>query len=181
MSNETKTMNAPFEITKEEVLNLAAQKLVDAYEYRDSDSITERAEEIIRRKVGELFSETSIKAKIDAVLTEELDRLLGQEIVPVDIWGHREGKPTTIRAQLSERARKFWEVPVDREGRESSYGGTPRHKLLMEQIVKEEFSKAVKENAEVIVSEFKAALKIDASKLVSDHIDKLISVRDRSR
>jgi hypothetical protein len=49
----------------------------------------------------------------------------------------------------------------------------------MEQILKDEFAKAVKENAEVIVSEFKAALKVDASKLVSEHIDKLINVNPR--
>jgi hypothetical protein len=134
---------------------------------------------MIRDKVSGMFSETSIKGKIDAAISDELQKLLGQEIVPVDIWGEREGKPTTIRAQLSERARKFWDVPVDNDGRESTYGGTPRHKRLMEQILKDEFAKAVKENAEVIVSEFKAALKVDASKLVSEHIDKLINVNPR--
>lgn len=172
-------MNTPFEITREEVLELAAKKLVDACEYSDSTSIEERAEEMIRRKVGELFSETSIKSKIDQCLTAELEKLLGQEIIPVDIWGQREGSPTTIRAALAERARKFWDLPVDREGRESTYGGTPRHKKLMEEIVKSEFEKAVKENVDVIIGEFKAAVKADTTKMVHDHIDKLINVRSR--
>lgn len=180
MNNKTEPkMNAPFEITRDEVLELAAKKLVDSYEFHDSDSLSERGEEIIRRKVNELFSETSIKTKIDQCLSAELEKLLSQEIVPVDIWGQREGSPTTIRAALAERARKFWDLPVDREGRESTYGGTPRHKKLMEEIVKSEFEKAVKENAEVIISEFKAAVKADTTKMVHDHIDKLICTRTR--
>lgn len=167
----------PFDITREEVLNLAAQKLVDAY--GGDPDISEKAEEIIRSKVGEMFSETSIRTRIDECLTAELEKLLSQEIVPVDIWGQREGSPTTIRAILSDRARKFWDVPVNSEGREITYGGTPRHKRLMEEILKDEFAKAVRDNANVIVSEFKAALKVDATKLVTEHIDKLITVRER--
>jgi hypothetical protein len=170
-------MNAPFEITREEVLNLAAQKLVDAY--GGDPDISEKAEEIIRRKVSELLSEVSIRTRIDECLTKELERLLGTEIVPVDIWGNREGKPTTIRAQLTERAKKFWEVPIDRDGRESTYGGTPRSEVLMKQLLKAEFENAVKTNAEVIVAEFKKAILADATKMVTENIDKLINTKQR--
>lgn len=170
-------MSIPFDITREEVLNLAAQKLVDAY--GGDPDMAETAENIIRNKVSEMFTETSIRQRIDDCLTKELERLLSTEIVPVDIWGERVGKPTTIRAQLTERARKFWDVPVDRDGRESTYGGEPRHKKLMAEILKNEFANAVKANAEIIVHEFKAALKADATKIVSEHIDKLINTRPR--
>jgi len=105
--------------------------------------------------------------------------IVGQEIVPVNIWGEREGQPTTLRAELAKRAQAFWSVRVDNDGRESSYGGSERSKVLMQQILKDEFAKAVKENADVIIAEFKAALKVDATKLVTEHIDKLITVKSR--
>ena len=66
-------MNTPFEITREEVLELAAKKLVDAY--GGDPDMSERAEEMIKEKVGELFSQTKLKQRIDDCLTAELDRL----------------------------------------------------------------------------------------------------------
>lgn len=166
----------PFEITREEVLNLAAQKLVDAY-CGDPD-LSNSAETMIRSKVKELF-ENGITKKIDEILTTETEKLLSQEIVPVDIWGERVSKPTTIRAQLAQRAREFWDVKVNKDGREESWGGTPRSKMLMQEILKDEFSKAVKENADVIIAVFKTALKADATKLVTEHIDKIINLKAR--
>lgn len=169
-------MENPFGITREEVLNLAAQKLVDAY--GGDPDLSETAERMIQEKVTEAFA-NNLNRRIDEFLTAEMAKLLGQEIVPVNIWGDREGKPTTIRAELAKRARDFWNVRVDKDGRESSYGGSERSKVLMEQILKDEFAKAVKENAEVIIAEFKSALKVDATKLVTEHIDKLITVKSR--
>lgn len=169
-------MENPFGITREEVLNLAAQKLVDAY--GGDPDLSETAERMIREKVTEAFA-NRLNRRIDEFLTAEMAKLLGQEIVPVNIWGDREGTPTTIRAELAKRARDFWNVRVDKDGRESSYGGSERSKVLMGQILKDEFSNAVKENAEVIIAEFKSALKVDATKLVTEHIDKLITVKSR--
>lgn len=167
-------MENPFGITREEVLDLAANKLVAAY---DGDPrLSEIAERLIAEKVSNAFA-NGLSRRIDEFLTVEMTKLVSQEIVPVDIWGEREGKPTTIRAQLAKRAQDFWNVRVDSDGRESHYGGTERSKALMQQILKDEFAKAVKENAEVIIAEFKAALKVDATKLVTDHIDKLITVK----
>lgn len=166
----------PFGITREDVLNLAAQKLVDAYS-GDPD-LSETAERMIREKITEAFAH-GIKRRIDDFLSEEMQRIVGQEIVPVNIWGEREGTPTTIKAELSKRAQQFWNVRVDSEGRESSYGGAPRSEVLMAKILKDEFSKAVKENAEVIIAGFKTAIKADATKLVADHIDKLINLKAR--
>lgn len=170
-------METPFEITREDVLNLAAQKLVDAY--CGEPDLSEIAERMIRERITLAFAD-GLKRRIDEFLTAEMEKLIGQEIVPVNIWGEREGtSPTTIRAELAKRARDFWNVTIDRDGRESSYGGQARSKVLMEQIVKDEFSKAVKENADVIVGEFKAALKADATALVHKHIDSLIKLGNR--
>ncbi len=169
-------MENPFGITREEVLELAAKKLVDAY--GGDPDLSESAERLIREKVKELF-ESGLKRRIDEFLDAEMRKVIETEIVPVNIWGEREGQPTTIRAELAKRAQAFWSVRVDSEGRESSYGGNERSKVLMQQILKDEFANAIKENAEVIIAEFKAALKVDASKLVFDHIDKLITVKTK--
>lgn len=164
-------MNNPFEITREEILNLAAQKLIESQE--DECSIRQIAEEIIEKKVDEIVS-TELKAKVDEVLTREMERILNQEVVPVNIFGEREGNPTTIKAELAKRAKIFWNVKIDSNGKESSWGGEERCKVLFKQIVNDEFDKTVKQNAEIIVKEFKEAIKKDSIKLVSDHIDKLI-------
>lgn len=169
-------METPFNITKEEVLNLAAQKLFDAY--CGEPDLSETAERLVEAKVNEECAK-NLTNRIDAFLTSEMERLVSQEIVPVDIWGDKAGSATTIRAQLAKRAREFWAVSVNEDGRESSYGGSPRSEMLMKKVLKDEFAKAVKESADVIIGEFKAALKVDATKLVTDHIDKLINIKGR--
>lgn len=161
----------PFGITRDEILNLAAQKLVDAYA-GDAD-IESTATDMIREKIKLAF-ETGMKKRIDDFLNEEMQRIVAQEIVPVNIWGEREGQPTTIKAELAKRAKEFWNIKVNKEGKEESWGGEPRSTHLMKQILKDEFANAVKENAEVIVSQFKAALKQNATQLVVKHIDSLI-------
>jgi len=142
-------MENPFGITREEVLELAAKKLVDAYS-GDPD-LSESAERMIRERVIELF-ESGLKDRINSFLDAEMKKIVGEEIVPVNIWGEREGSPTTIRAQLAKRAQDFWNVRVDVDGCESGYGGSERSKVLMQQILKDEFAKAVKANADVIAS-----------------------------
>lgn len=163
-------------ITKEELLDLAASKLAD--QYGEMSDIESRVHQRIEQRIAAYFSE-HIKAKIDEFLNAEMGRIVNQTINPVDIWGDKTGAPTTIRAQLAERAKTFWEVKVGEDGRESAYGGEPRHTRLMKQISNEEFTKAIKANAEEIVGAFKVALTADASKLVAEHIDKLINVKRR--
>jgi hypothetical protein len=166
----------PFGITREEVLELAANKFVGTM--FEESGIAERVEAIIEERVTNEIA-IGLSTKVDAFLASEMTKLIEHEITPIDIWGESSGSPTTIKAVLAKRAKDFWEVKVDSNGKESSYGGTPRHKALMTQILQDEFAKAIKENAEVIVSEFKAALKSDATKLVTEHIDKLINVRTK--
>ena len=164
----------PFNITREELLELAAQKLADNFD--SSDDIHSAAYKLITKRVEEAFA-TGIKQRIDQFLADEMARIIATEICPVNIWGEREGKPVTLRATLAAQAKTFWESRVDGDGRPTdSWSGTPRSKQLMAQIMKDEFAAAVKSNAEVIVAEFKAALRADAVKIVTDNIDKLITV-----
>ena len=167
-------MNNPFEITREEILGLAAQKLIETQE--GDFSIRQIVEDIVEKKVDKIVS-NELKAKVDDVLTREMERILNKEVVPVNIFGEREGSPTTIKAELAKRAEIFWNVKIDKNGKESQWGGEERCKVLFRQIVNDEFSKTVKQNAEIIVKEFKEAIKKDSIRLVLDHIDKLIHTK----
>ena len=168
-------METPFNITKEEVLELAAQKLFNAY--CGEPDLEEIATGMIKERIETLFA-ASLRERVDKFLDEEMEKLLSQEITPVDIWGEKHGTPTTIRAVLAQRARDFWNVKLDSEGRECHYG-TARHEILFKKIVKDEFDKAVKGNIEVMVGAFKEALKADAATVTAAHIDKLITLPRR--
>lgn len=169
-------MNTPFEFTKEEVLELAANKLVDCF--ASDEDLRSLAEHKVSDRIKEVF-ELKLNRRIDEFLTSEMAKLLNQEICPTDIWGNKVGSPTTIRDQLAQRAKIFWDVRIDADGRESSYGGSPRHEVLFKRICQDKFSEAIKENSELIAGEFKAALKADAAKIAAEHIDKLITVRSK--
>jgi len=168
------TLQTPFGITREEVLELAARKLADAFS--DDGEIEGQATRMIRERIETAFAQ-KLTARIDDFLTTEMQRLLGEELNPVDIFGERTGKPTTIRATLAERARVFWDVRVDCKGKAESYGGRPRHEVLFTQIVNDEFVKAIQSTTNEIVGAFKAALKADAAKITAAHIDKLINLK----
>ena len=161
----------PFGITKEEVLELAASKLANAFS--DEKDLADIAEREIHLRVTEALSK-NLMAKIDSFLNAEMTVLIQKEIIPVDVFGEKCGTPTTIRAALMERAKTFWDVKVDEKGNFSDWGGIPRHERLMKKILEEEFAKAVKDNASVIVAEFKKAITADCTKIVKQHIDNLI-------
>lgn len=169
MNNEN-----PFGITKEELLNVAAQKIAD--QLSDYDELESNVNRLVRERVEELFS-NKLKERIDSFLMEEMTRITTEKITPVTIWGEKAGEPTTIRQCLAERAKVFWEVKVDENGKESNWGGQPRYERLMRDVLKAEFENAVKENAEVIVAEFRKAILADSVRIVTDHINKLIPKR----
>lgn len=168
----------PFGITREDVLNLAAQKIADAE--IDRDFIYEKTKKIIDDRVNAAIGDNVGKgliAKIDALLNAEMEKILREEIVPVNMWGEREGQPTTIRNQIADLARKFWDQKVDKEGKLSTYGGSPRHEHLFRSVLNDEFNAAVKQNVTNIIGAFKDAIKADAARITDEHIDKLIAVK----
>lgn len=168
----------PFGITREEVLKLVVDKMVDDV-WREAGDTVEIVNRIIREKVDGQIGK-NLDAKIDAALTAEMERLMTVEIVPVSIWGERTGSPTTLRDALSERARLFWDVRVDKDGKPTGdYYGKPRHEHLFAKIVNDEFNRVVQQNVTNIIGAFKDAVKADAARITNEHIDKLIAVKTR--
>ena len=165
-----------FNITREEVLELAANKVADQMaDYEETQGLVNK---LIRERVEQAFKE-SLTKRVDALLNETVLKLVDETVTPVDIWGERTGLPTTIRQALAQRAKDFWLVKVNADGKEATYNGTERWKMFLQQVSKEEFTKAIQENIESIVTGFKEALRADTGKLLGEHIEKLIPSKRR--
>lgn len=166
--------NNPYGITREEILDLAASKLAE--QMSDFAELESKATKLITERVKDII-QNGVTAKVDTFLNDEMTRIVSQEINPVNIYGEREGKPTTLKAILSQRAKDFWDVKVNADGKSDCYGGKPRSEWLFAKIVDEEFRKAIAANLESIVGAFKAALQRDAQAMVVSHIEKLIKLK----
>ena len=159
-----------YEITKEELLNLAAQKLADDFSHVDVESLVNK---MIKERVDEAFKNRLNKA-IDDFLQSELDKLVDTKITAVDIWGNPIGKPTTIRESLVAKSKDYWDQKVNGEGKPTTYGGETRATWIINKIVAKEFEDAVKANISGIIQGFKESLRADATKKLDEYIKTLI-------
>lgn len=166
-------------ITKEEIVERAAQKLIDEEIDRDNmENTVLHANEVIQKTVEEVTREEMRKV-IAAKLSDEMERILTTELHPVNAWGEREGKPTSLRAVLLEESRNFWNTKVDNNGKpiKEDDRWTPsktRHQYLLRQMLSEEFTKAMKDNLTGIVSQFKQTLRASATVDLEGHLDALL-------
>ncbi len=157
-------------ITKEDLIEKATQKIAE--EALSEDNPQDILSRIVYDKVKEI-TEQSLKDRIDKTLNDAMEQILGDEVIPRDIFGDKTGEPTTIRAALAERARVFWDTKVDNKGNIETYGGKPRSEHLMKSLLDGAFNKAIQENMDVVVAEFKVAMKKDLSSSINKHIDKI--------
>ena len=161
-------------LTADDVLERIAERVICEADLHDA------AHSIVAERVGEEV-EKGLAARIETTLRAEMERILDREIVPTNLWGEAEGEPTTIRNQLAARARSFWSEHVDKDGKKTTYSGKPRHQWVMDNTVREEFSKAVKENLELIVEAFRAAATEDAQKWITENLNKVLSAAGKGR
>lgn len=162
---------APFNITREDVINLAAEKLLGQYDFDVEEMISSRVAVAVKAQLDSQLTPT-----INAALQQAVVGILENKITPRDIWGDVAGKETTIKDQLTKRALEFWDTKVDAKGIENSYSGTPRYEHVVQTVIAEEFNKAIKTNAEVVVKAFRDAMIANGQQLVSDHIKRLVKV-----
>lgn len=159
------------DITKDELLELAAQKLIGQMD------LEEVLETEVQKQVRDFISSNmaaNIEKRVAEFLNEELLKLLREEIVPVDIYGERAGKPTTLREIVKDRAIKFWGERVNENGELCSYGGVERHKMLYLQTINGAFEQAIKDNVQEIVTGFKINMKKHFAELTEKHIEDMI-------
>jgi urocanate hydratase len=174
---------ADITISHEAIADLAAQKLAD--EIAGEFSISEHVNTEINRRIEVAFGKL-IPKKIDEAISGALEKAMSQSINPVDIWGDPVGEATSIREQLGQRAKKFWETMVDHEGKpaksESYYGmsrAVSRAEWMLGKIVAEEFATQVRQNAINILGAFKDKLSENAKAAIDKHLDELIRVKTR--
>ena len=167
----------PLGITKEEVIKIVAGRIYD--DICDGDSMADLVKTEVEKRVSQAMQNIagkSIDAVIEESMKEQLKRLLDAEVNPVNIWGERTGKPTTIREQVAAKMSAFWSELVNDAGNPTSYNGKPRYQVVIKAHIDEAMQKAVKDHAGIIVAELSAALKRDAVKSVSENIDRWIKV-----
>ena len=161
-------------LTKEQVLAAVAENIANSIEGFDA---YEAAQKLVKERVEKELAQ-KLTAAVDEMMRVEMDRLMRTEITPVDIWGDKTGKPTNLRAAITERARNYWEERVDSEGKTSTsnYIAKPRHEWVFSKIVSEAFTDAVKNNTLSVIGAFKDALRADAAKRFDEQLDQLIRV-----
>ena len=166
------------ELNPEKIIEEAAKRLADeAYNNVDAmqmlhDEISSRIDGFLSSKANELMEET---------LRAEMENLMTRQFQPVNEWGEGKGSPTTLREQLQKRAEAYWQVSVDGKGSPQQYGGKPRHQMIFEQMAKEQFGEAIKENLDDVIAGFREAMAKDASKMVGEHIERFIKAPARRR
>lgn len=172
-------------IDPKDVLELAAQKVASAILAEHDDlyeTVTNRIEAFVNSVVTDEVRQSMVET-IDAKMAEETEKVLAAEIVPLNIWGEAKGEPTTLRDQIHKRALEYWEEKVERDrnntGRykPSSYGGTPRHKLVFQDVAQIAFEDAMKANVTEMVRAFRDAMRKDVAAVAVKHIDSIINGR----
>lgn len=162
----------PYGITREEILNLAAQKV--ANDFCAEETIEGQVEKLLQSRIATAIA-ANLAHRIDAFLDGEMAKLMATEICPVDIWGAKTGNPTTLRAALAARAKTYWDERVDESGKPStSYSAKPRHEFVFRKIANDEFNKAIRQNVEGVIGAFKDAVATDLKASVEKQINELI-------
>lgn len=167
------TDNNPFGITRDEVLNLCAEKILSQVD----ESIHDAVFSLVREKVNDKI-DRSVKDAITDTLNKEMERILTSPITPVNIWGEATGKPTNIRDQLLERAKAFFEESVDSALKPSGYGGKPRYQRIYENLAQEQFSKAIATHVTEIAASVKSCVRDNLWKSLNSALNEKFAIRD---
>ena len=141
----------------------------------DEQDIYDRIRGEIDRQVTAALAK-NLNSGIEKMLNEIMEKALDTEAQPVNIWGEREGKPTTIRAALHDRAQAFWQEIVDSKGEKASYGGRPRYEHVLSIITAREFDTAVKQNIINVAGAIKDAVRADFYKAVDTQLNAFFKV-----
>lgn len=171
-------------------LNLDTQKLEAAI-------ISEAADQVLNADDGQAFSRLldgvrdNVDARIakifadraDAVIQEAIDKAIREgfekEYNRVDIWGKREGPPTTIAKELERIVSNYWSEKVDKSGlpANSSYGSMTRAQYIMIQVCGDDFSRQMKETAVTVTGALKDGLRQQMGAHMDSLLDSLFKVR----
>lgn len=168
-----------FDLNRDEVLELAASKIVD--DYANQDGLYDKIRKEISSRLDKLFKER-VDSLLDQLLSDKLEEVMRTTITPVDIFGDKVGEPTTIRESLTEKAKEFWNTQVTEDGKvpkESNYYSSrklkTRAEYMLGKVISETFADEVKANATAILKDFKENLRTDLHKNIDRHLDNIVN------
>lgn len=167
------TDNNPFGITRDEVLNLCAEKILAQADEDIHDAIFSLVRERVNDKIGRYVQDA-----ITDTLNKEMERILTSPITPVNIWGETAGKPTNIRDQLLQRAKLFFEESVDGDLRPAHYGGRPRYQRIYENLAQQEFNKAIATHVTEIAVSVKSCVRDNLWQALNSALNEKFAIRD---
>lgn len=143
MSNKNDTASRllleEFGITKEEIVALAATKLVnellDSSDYDDLYGLLEHTfEKLVLKEFNVVQDNVTLVQKVTALVNNRLDTLIDElfskPFQPIDTWGQKSGDPVTISDLVKTTLEKMLYEKVDYNNK-PSYNGTPRIKKYL--------------------------------------------------
>lgn len=142
----------------------------------DSTMLDSRIYNEVERLVNDAVSKT-INDRVEAALSSAMSAALDDEIQPLTLWGESAGQPTTLRAALHARAKDFWNEKVDKEGKQSTYGGKPRWEHVVSVMTAREFDNAIKQNIVNIAGAIKDAVRATFYEQVDKKLDEFFKIR----
>lgn len=155
-------------ITKDDILDKAAEKLLESISHEDDLAYS------IKSAVTKQLVDTA-KGKIESLLSEAIGELIDTPFTPVDEWGEPTRKQsTTLRQMVKERATGYLAEKVDREGKTSSYNSVgSRGEWLARKAAESAIDFECKKELTAAVDVAKA----DIKKRVADHITEVLLKR----
>ena len=177
------------EITKDDVLKHIEDKLLKALEssptrdedgeYRGGTKFTPLLGEIVNLVADKIKAalwaeeKKSLQSRIQQTIDLELQKILNTTYQPVNHWGEKEGKPTTIREVFAERTRDFWLQKVDANGKatDSWNAKMTRAEFVAKSQLDLAFKEAMNSEIAVVVSAFREALTDTLTAQAKEHIE----------
>ena len=146
-------------VSKEELVSMASDKLVESVQNE------------VRSRVKSIIQDSG-KTMIEDALQKEIDSVLGAKYTPVDEWGEKSGKETSLRDMIKARAVKFMGETVDESGKSTGYRGVPRGEWYAKRAAESAIDWEAKQELKKAVEIAKKEIKEKISSLICEHVIK---------
>jgi hypothetical protein len=142
------------------------------------DDLYSRVKRGVDARIDKHFEDTA-DAQIQSAIEAAVSAGFEHEYCRIDSFGKRDGKPTTIRAELERMIAEYWSTKVDRQGKPSSgYGAEQtRAEWMMTQLVAADFGKEMKQHVVNLGGTLKDRLRLELHETVNKLLAEVFHVR----
>lgn len=159
-------------ITKEEIIDRVVTGLMD--EIRE-DVMTDMEKQIVSKVM------TEAQSKINSAVYEAVKTTCGNALdikfQPLDKWGDKAGKPTTVREMFYDKAKEWWNQGVDAQGKPCSQYSvkSTMAQWHAEQAVKGVISTTLNEEMGTIIKNAQTQVKTNIAQAIANFVAKHLS------